>query len=302
MRSLSVRTAAKVNLCLRVLGRRPDGFHEVETVMHTIGLWDRLQLADDGTAGIHVCAAPAEAPQGEDNLCWQAASVLAEYAKVKRGATITVEKTIPMRSGLGGGSSDAAATIAGLTRLWQLNLGQDEMEGLGAQIGADVPFFLRGGCCLARGKGERLAAAPAITAWFVLVVPERRVATAQAYAALQRGVTRGHRRAPSRPIQKLLSTLETNDIAEISSALQNDFESVPMAGVADALLAKTELLEAGCVGALMSGSGSSVCGLTESRDAAAQIATQLEGRWPWVAIAPTISAGDHLEFSEETSD
>jgi 4-diphosphocytidyl-2-C-methyl-D-erythritol kinase len=202
---------------------------------------------------------------------------------------------------LGGGSSDAAAAIAGLVRLWELDLGQDEMEGLGAQIGADVPFFLRGGCCLARGKGERLAAAAAVKAWLVVVVPERRVATAQAYAALQRGVTRGRRRAPSRPVQKLLQMLEGNSVAEVAAALHNDFESVPMAGVADALLAKAELLDAGCVGALMSGSGSSVFGLTDGRENAARIATQLKGRWPWVAIAPTVRAGDHMSFSEEAS-
>ncbi|MCJ7750121.1 MAG: 4-(cytidine 5'-diphospho)-2-C-methyl-D-erythritol kinase, partial [Armatimonadetes bacterium] len=130
MRRLNIRTAAKINLCLRVLGRRADAYHEVETVIHSVGIWDRLQIQEAEPGVLAVAAMPETAPQGEDNLCWLAASLLRDRAKVKRGAAIRVEKAIPIRSGLGGGSSDAAATLAGLVRLWNLDLGRDELEGL----------------------------------------------------------------------------------------------------------------------------------------------------------------------------
>ncbi len=298
MRRLSIRTAAKINLCLRVLGRRADGYHEIETVLHSVGIWDRLQIHDAEPGILAVAATPETAPQGEDNLCWLAASLLRDRAKVKRGATIRVEKAIPIRSGLGGGSSDAAATLVGLVRLWDLDLGRDELEGLAADIGADVPFFLRGGCSLARGRGERLAAWPELSAWLVLVAPERRVSTAQAYAALKRGVTRGRRRDASRPMQRLLAALRKGDMGALSQALHNDFEGAAMAAIGDALQAKRDLLNAGCIGAAMSGSGSAVYGIAGDEAAAKQAASRLGAKWPWVAVAPTLSAEESLVITE----
>lgn len=302
MRKLSIRTAAKINLCLRVLGRRADGYHEVETVLHSVGIWDRLQIHEAEPGVLAVAATPETAPQGEDNLCWVAASMLRDRAKVKGGAAIRVEKAIPIRSGLGGGSSDAAATLAGLVRLWDLDLGRDELEGLAADIGADVPFFLRGGCCLARGRGERLAVWPELSAWLVIIAPERRVSTAQAYAALKRGVTRGRRREPSRPVQRLLVALKTADLGALAEALHNDFEGAAMAAIGDALQAKRDLLDAGCIGAAMSGSGSAVYGIARDESAAKEIAPRLGVKWPWVAVAPTLSADESLVITEmETS-
>ncbi len=298
MSALHIRTAAKINLCLRVLGRRPDGYHEVETVLHTVGVWDRLQMEEAEPGVIRVAATPHEAPQGEENLCWRAASLLREHTKAKRGAAIRVEKAIPMRSGLGGGSSDAAATLAGLVRLWGLELAPDELAGIAAEIGADVPFFLRGGCCLARGRGERLTEWPELSAWVVLVAPERRVATAQAYAALRRGATRGRRRAPSRPVQRLLAGLTKGDLRAVGGALHNDFEGAAMAAIEEALRAKKDLVEAGCLGAGMSGSGSAAYGLAESEGAAKAIASRLGVRWPWVAVARTVPAGESPTVAE----
>jgi 4-diphosphocytidyl-2-C-methyl-D-erythritol kinase len=297
MKSFVIQTAAKINLCLRVLGRRSDGYHEVETVLHTVGVWDQVEI-ESAEEGLHVTAEPAESPQGEDNLCWRAASLLSQHAKVGGGARIHVSKRIPMRSGLGGGSSDAAATLAGLSRLWGLSLESDDLEGLGAEIGADVPALIRGGCCLARGKGERLAACPELSAWVVIVVPERRVPTSQAYAALGRGATRGRRRAPSRPVQRLLEALQRQDVIAVAQSLHNDFEGVGIPGVKDALRAKEDLLAAGCLGGLMSGSGSAVFGLVRSQDEADAVAGRVGGLWPWVQVADLVPAGKSLVINE----
>lgn len=294
MSGLTVQTAAKINLCLRVLGRRADGYHEVETVLHTVGMWDRVTIDDPGSPEITITIARGEAPEGEANLCWRAASLLAQRTGVKRGAAIALDKGIPPRSGLGGGSSDAAATLVGLSRLWGLGLPPDELEAIAAETGADVPFFLRGGCCLARGMGEKLTPCPELTAWLVIVAPERGVSTGQAYAALRRGATLGRHRAPSRPIKRLLDAVKSGDIASVAGALHNDFEAAKIAGIDEALKAKEELLSAGCLGAAMSGSGSAVFGIARDQGHAEEVASSSRPNWPWVVVAPTIGAGDHL--------
>jgi 4-diphosphocytidyl-2-C-methyl-D-erythritol kinase len=295
---LKIETAAKVNLGLRVLGRRPDGYHEVETVLQTVGVWDTVGLHDekDGTVGVR--ASPADAPQGEENLCWQAAHILARHMNVRRGVSIVVEKTIPMRSGLGGGSSDAAAALSGLVRLWNLDISPDDLGTIAAEVGSDVPFFLPGGTRLARGRGERLTPCPELAAWLVVIVPEQRVPTAQAYAALGRGVTRGRRRGPSRPVQRLVEALGAGDLAGVSGSLHNDFEKARLRGVADALRAKEDLLAAGCLGATMSGSGSAVFGIAADQAEAERIAFAMQEKWPWVRPAPTVPSGGHMRIAE----
>lgn len=299
MTRISLQTPAKVNLCLRVLGRRDDGYHNVETVLHTIGLWDRVSLSrlpEPGRIELQVEGEPA--PADDTNLCWRAAARLAERARTGAGVRIALCKTIPVGAGLGGASSDAAATLLGLTRLWNLALTQDELEGVGGQVGADVPFFLRRGCCLARGRGERLQDLPPLAAWLVVVVPARRVATAQAYAALQRGASRGRRRALTRPAQRMTAALQEGRLAVVAAALHNDFEALRIAGIEDALQAAAALREAGCLGASVSGSGSGVFGLAPGRAEAERVASEMGAVWPWVRAVPTLRREESLLMSE----
>ncbi|MCJ7822857.1 MAG: 4-(cytidine 5'-diphospho)-2-C-methyl-D-erythritol kinase, partial [Armatimonadetes bacterium] len=240
MKGIVVSASAKVNLCLRVLGRRSDGYHEVQTVLHTVGIWDTLRLSPlPGERRIALTVNVPEVPADESNLCWRAAHLLAERAGTPHGVRIDLEKCIPAGAGMGGGSSDAAATLAGLSRMWELDLDPAELEGIGAELGADVPFFLRGGCCLARGRGEKLEDLAAVDAWLVVVVPERRVPTAQAYAALGRGATRGRRRPLTRAIQRVVNASAEGDIHALAAALHNDFETLEMLGIADAREAKS---------------------------------------------------------------
>jgi 4-diphosphocytidyl-2-C-methyl-D-erythritol kinase len=300
VKTITVRTAAKLNLSLRVLGRRADGYHSVETVLHTIGLWDRLRFSLLPEPEIALSVDVADVPGDESNLCWRAARLLADHTRSQRGVAIALEKGVPVSAGLGGGSSDAAATLAGLARLWELDLSLEDIAGLGAQLGADVPFFLRGGCCLALGKGEKLQPLADISAWFVIVVPDRRVVTAQAYVALHRGATRGRRRVLSRPTQRALQAVEEGSPGALARSLHNDFECLQMAGIEEARRAKADLLEAGCLGAGLSGSGSGVFGIAADREAADRAAQRLRSGWPWVRTAPTVRAGRSLIMEETT--
>ena len=168
--SLTVEAYAKLNLTLEVLSQRPDGYHEVATVLQTISPADRLSFRPAGQLRLE-CSEPSL--ENEDNLVLQAALLLKEETGTTRGAAIVLEKGIPIASGLGGGSSDAAATLWALTQLWELPLGEIQLCSLAARIGSDVPFFLVGGTALARGRGEQVTPLPPVAeSWFLLVRPK----------------------------------------------------------------------------------------------------------------------------------
>lgn len=299
MTGVLVRTCAKVNLCLRVLGRRRDGYHEVQTVIQAISLWDCIGLrSDSGARAINLCVPAGGAPGDDTNTCWRAARLIAEQTGVSAAVAIELHKSIPAGAGLGGGSSDAAATLAGLARLWDVAVEPRQLENIAAQIGADVPFFLRGGCCLARGRGEKLKPLPAVSMWLVVVVPEERVPTAEAYAALRRpvGAPSSGRRL-SRPLQRMVAAARAGDPALVAEALHNDFEGVELPGLAAARRAKAALLSAGCLGASVSGSGSAAFGIAADLSQAQAIAAALKQQWPWVQVARTLQPQESMVIS-----
>ncbi len=305
MSGLLIRTCAKVNLCLRVLGRRPDGYHEVQTVMHAVSLWDCLALrpAPKGALRLRV---RGEAPEDESNTCLRAAGLMAEAAGPAEGVEIELQKAIPAGAGLGGGSSDAAATLAGLARLWETDLAPRRLEALAARVGADVPFFLRGGCCLARGRGERLRALSPVSLWLVVVAPGEPVSTAQAYAALGRPPASAGGGRVTRPVQRMLAALETGEPGAVAEALGNDFEEagLDLPGLRAARRAKEALLSAGCLGASVSGSGSAAFGIARDLPQARSAAERLRSEWDWVQVVRTLSPEESMVISameEKTS-
>ena len=165
---MKVRAYAKVNLALEVLGRRDDGFHEVRTVLQTVDLWDDLEFAPaDGVSveceGLDV--------QPEEELSYRAALLLRQAARTRRGVAVTLRKGIPVAAGLGGGSADAAATLQALRRLWGVDVPDDALHGLAAQLGADVPFFLGGGTALAIGRGDVITALPSLPETWLALLP-----------------------------------------------------------------------------------------------------------------------------------
>jgi len=182
---LTVKAPAKVNLTLRVLGVRDDGYHDLESVVAAVALFDTLlfELAD----GIHLVCRGMGVPGGEDNLVMTAARVLADECRPGRGARIRLEKRIPPGRGFGGGSSDAAAALVGLNALWDCGLERQELARLGAGVGSDVPLFLASPLSVMRGRGERVERVSAGTAWWlVLAWPDYEMPTAEVYAAYDR--------------------------------------------------------------------------------------------------------------------
>lgn len=182
--TLHATAPAKINLGLEILGRRADGFHEVRTILHTVALADELTFED--AAGLSLDCDPSIGPT-DCNLVLRAAELLRQAAGVSRGAAISLRKAVPVAAGLGGGSSDAAATLRGLNRLWELDRSDDDLLELAAALGSDVPFFLRGGAQLATGRGASLEGLSSARLWVVLVPINANVAdkTRRLYAAIR---------------------------------------------------------------------------------------------------------------------
>ena len=189
---LTIEAHAKINLTLEVLGRRPDGFHEIASIIQTISLHDTLTLETSDSLSL---TCNQEELETEENLAYRAAVLMRDHTGTAEGVRINIEKGIPVAAGLGGGSSDAAAALVGLNRLWGLGLGAEELQILAAQLSSDAPFFVHGGTAIVLGRGERVRALPAADLpWMVLLAPGTVLAnkTASMYSAIsQTSYTRG---------------------------------------------------------------------------------------------------------------
>jgi len=267
---LLVRAFAKINLTLDVLGKRDDGYHEIASVMQSLALCDYITFEDAEDIVLTVEGEPV--PAGPENLVYRAAEALRDFAgDAERGAAIHLEKHIPVAAGLGGGSADAAATLVGLNELWRLGFSRTELAAIAAGIGADVPFCLVGGTALARGKGEILTPLPPAPAMgVVLALPPLRVSTAEVYARFDAA------RVGKRPDNEaMVRALRAGKVKEIAACLENVLEAVTFAMHPELRELKQAVLDAGALGALMSGSGPVIFGLTPDAPGARKVAARL---------------------------
>lgn len=277
---------AKLNLYLRVLGRRPDGYHELETVFERIDLADELHLQVHPTDLRLTCTDPA-LPCGEENLIMKAARLLQRTTGVQLGATLHVIKRIPIAAGLGGGSSDAAATLVGLNEVWDVGLPVARLLQLAAELGSDVPFFLSPAAfAIGRGRGERCE--PITTPQrlaHVLVVPDASLSTKDIYEALRQrrrqgssqiGLTGG---GPS--LTMVVHALRNGpDMTGLAEGLWNDLAPEAIRRCPSISLIQRGLREAGCLASGVSGSGPAVFGLCTDLNSAQQVADQLRTSHP----------------------
>ncbi len=287
-RRVQIRSFAKVNLDLRVLHRRPDGFHEIRSLFHTISLADRMRLEFNPGRGFKVdtTCPGTEIPQ-EDNLAHRAAVAFLERAKVRGSVSIAISKSIPMGGGLGGGSSNAASVLLALPALTGKTLPLVELMDLAGGLGSDVPFFLLGGAAIALGRGEELYPAPAFPALSgLLVTPGIHVSTADAYRSLARGEASASSAKIVREFSSRFVSLYPSSPRGVGDASSrefplgsglgvNDFET-PVFRTHPQLRAwKSKLVRTGALHAMMSGSGSSLFALYATAEAARQAETKL---------------------------
>jgi 4-diphosphocytidyl-2-C-methyl-D-erythritol kinase len=278
------RAHAKINLFLRVLGAREDGYHEIESLVTPISLADRVVVRPAGQLRVEVEGAPAfaeEGPAGGLNLALVAALALADACPDAAGALVEIDKRIPVAAGLGGGSADAAATLHALNALWGCDVDAATLEQIGERIGSDVPAMLSGEPVLMSGRGERLAPADVATFHWVLVGFGFGVRSPDAYRWWDEdGASTGPDPEP------LLAAASAGDAGSLGPLLFNDLEPPVFARHEELETAKARLLEAGALGAVMSGSGSSLIGLAADEGHARELAAGLDGTEAVVSPPP----------------
>ncbi|MEK3888934.1 4-(cytidine 5'-diphospho)-2-C-methyl-D-erythritol kinase [Bacillus sp. FSL K6-3431] len=269
---LLMKAPAKINLSLDVLNKRADGYHEVEMVMTTIDLADRIELAALNEDKIKIISHNRFVPDDQRNLAYQAAKLLKERYDVKEGVSISIDKIIPVAAGLAGGSSDAAATLRGLNTLWGLELTVNEMAELGAEIGSDVSFCVHGGTALAQGRGEMITKLPAPpNCWVILAKPSIGVSTADIYKNLDiQSIQHPNTNA-------MVNALKDQRYDEICRHMGNALEGVTLKLHPEVLHIKEQMERFGADAVMMSGSGPTVYGLVHHESRLQRIYNGLRG-------------------------
>lgn len=265
MNEYQIKAYAKINLGLDVVRRLENGYHEVKMVMQTVGIYDVLELKRI-PEGIVVTTDAGELPTDENNLVYKAAKLMQERYEIREGISIHLEKHIPIAAGMAGGSTDAAATMKGISRLFGLDCTPEELMALGVKIGADVPYCVMGGTALAEGIGEKLTALPsAPECWVLVAKPDINVSTKYVYEHLDAAGVEKH---PD--IDGMVEAIKAGSLQGVLDRMENVLESVTASAYPVIDTIKSRMKELGALNSLMSGSGPTVFGIFREKDKAAR--------------------------------
>lgn len=301
MSQISLKAPAKVNLYLKVINKRPDGYHNITTLFERINLCDRLSFKSNSIGRIAITCNHPQVPTGPKNLVFKTAALIRERYGISKGVEVAIDKSIPVAAGLAGGSTNAATTVLGLNRLWGLKMSLEEQVVIAKGIGSDVPFFLHDASWgLGTERGDRIQTLPIERRlWHILVVPRIKMYTPKVYGHIRiskkarrgKGPLAGGRNMLTNPdddVNILLHHLLNSDIDAISSLLYNDLEKV-VVQICPRIKTLIERLKSlGAQGVTVSGSGPSVYGLTDSQKEAKQIQAQLSSRYSQVFVVRTL--------------
>lgn len=292
MRNIHVRAHAKINLYLNVVGKREDGYHNLETVFHSIGLHDDVIIRKQRTKGITVhCEHPA-VPCDSRNLAYQAAQLLSDAVGGIGGIAINIHKRIPVAAGLAGGSANAAAVLHGANELFRLGLTQETLMRFGAQLGADVPFCLHGGAALGLGIGDQLTRLPTLSDLPLLLLnPGIEVSTAAIFKKLNFPLTK-----PEKDSIIIRTYIEKGDTLSIGKNLYNLLEVPVFSKHPEIAALKTELsTQSGCCGALMSGSGATLFAIMHDSETARQSKSHFRNKVNFCEMTVTSPVGVYID-------
>jgi len=283
MKEISLKAPAKINLGLSILKRLSSGYHEVKFIFQQVSLFDRIHLKEIKKDEIKILCNDKSIPLNKINTVYQAALLIKRKMKIKKGIQIKIDKQIPTSAGLGGSSSNAAQTLIGLNRLWNLKLNTDDLLKLGVKIGMDVCYQLVGGTKMATHFGEKLKSLPELPkTYLVLSNPDQEVSTKWAYQKID------YSQVGKEQLKELIKGIQEKDIKKIAQELHNDFEFWVPNFYPAVLKIKEKLMENGALGAMMSGSGPTVFGLFETKFAAQKAYQTLKKDFPKTYLAETI--------------
>ncbi len=289
MDSITFRAPAKVNLFLRVLGKREDGYHTIETLFEKIALFDKIILKKR-SAGVSLRSKAKGLPEEKENIAYKAADLMKKKYGLS-GVAIEMEKSIPIGAGLGGGSSDAAAVLTGINELYGLDIPKSGLAALAGELGADVPFFVSGSTwAVGRSRGDEIEEVEINTMlWHILISPPSSLSSKDAYEWID---TKKKSRSPA--IEKTIAALKRNDIKSLGHYLYNELEGLSFERFAQLKGFKDILAENGIQGALISGSGPTLLGISGSEEEVVRLKKRIEERkvvkaqgWQ-VLVAPTL--------------
>lgn len=292
MNSIQLKSRAKINLSIDVLGKREDGYHIVEMIMQTIDLFDKVKISLIEENDILVKSNSIDIPLDDDNIVYKAAKLIKDKYDIDKGLEIYIEKNIPVAAGMAGGSSNAAAVLVGLNKLWDLNLSEEELKEIGLELGADVPFCISGHTSLAENIGEKLTKISGLSKdVFILVCkPELFVSTKEIYEAID------SKKVEKRPDNKLLiSLLKENNIKLLAQNMYNVLEEVtkekyPVIDEIEKVMIKNNAL-----GAMMSGSGPTVFGLYDKAEYAERCKNILLKKYKQVYVVKSYEKGVEID-------
>ena len=273
MNSITLKSRAKINLSIDVLGKRQDGYHLVEMIMQTIDLYDLIEINEKDNDQITIKSTSDEIPLDCNNLVYKAANLIKKTFNINKGVEIHIKKNIPVAAGMAGGSSNAAAVLVGLNKLWNLNLSKQQLEKIGLKLGADVPFCINGGAVLASGIGEELTPIKGLTKDVCILVckPDLFVSTKEVYECID------SKDIDKRPNNKfLIECLKNEETRQLAENMFNVLEGVTMDKHPVIQQIKDIMTNNRALGAMMSGSGPTVFGLYENREDAVKCKAILE--------------------------
>ncbi|HHW62092.1 MAG TPA: 4-(cytidine 5'-diphospho)-2-C-methyl-D-erythritol kinase [Syntrophomonadaceae bacterium] len=287
---ITLAAPAKVNLTLDILGQRADGYHELESVMQQITLFDFITLRRSEHGLQLYCSHPL-VPEGADNIAYQAALLMLEKLDSSVGLEISIEKNIPVGAGLAGGSTDAAAVLMGINTLMELDLSLPELMAAGSQLGSDIPFCIQGGTALARGRGEIITPLPAgPVLQLVLVKPDFSLSTAEVYRRFRM------EKVGQRPgLDAFLAAWTQYDMINMVENMTNVLETVTLSLCPEIQTIKQELMDSGAIQAIMSGSGPTVFGVFPDLKTAGIAYQKMQQQYKEIFLATSYYGGDANE-------
>lgn len=283
MKKINLSAPAKINLGLSILGKLSSGYHEVKFIFQQVSLFDRIYLQEIQKDEIRVFCNQQNIPLNQVNTVYQAAMLIKKMMKIKTGIAIKIEKNIPVAAGLAGGSSDAAQTLLGLNKIWNLGLNTKDLIKFGLKIGMDVAYQLIGGTKLATHLGEKFQKLPSLPKiYFVLSNPGINVSTKWAYQHID------YSQVGQEQLENLIEAIKDGDVKTIARNLHNDFEFWVPNFYPAILKIKKKMLEAGALGTLMSGSGPTVFCICENQASAVKIARFLKKDYPQTYVVENL--------------
>lgn len=288
MNSIDLKSRAKVNLSIDVLGKREDGYHLVEMIMQTIDLYDKLKITEIEENSILIKSNSLDIPLNEDNIMYKAVNLLKNQFNIEKGIEISIEKNIPVAAGMAGGSSNAAAVLVGLNKLWNLGLSENELKHIGLKLGADVPFCITGGSALAQGIGEKLTNIKGLPEDLNILVckPNIFVSTKEVYQSLNMD------KVKRRPQNKeLIDALQKEDVKFISENMVNVLEEVTSLKYLEIGQIEDIMIKNKALGSMMSGSGPTVFGLFDNKDCAIKAKEDLQAKYNQVYLVKSSNKG-----------